>query len=899
MAKRVVIELEVDSGTGLATIKNFGNTFDTEMKKVERSTKSAASSLQLLKFDAIIRFAERAFGYTQQIWNFGKAVTSMASDIERTSKVLGISTDEYQKWTYAAKQADAPIEALHGGMRILAKNLEDAARGTGEAREYLQALGITTRNLPQAILQIADAFSKTEDGAEKMAWAGKLLGERYGIQLVPLLNQGKAGIHGLGEEAKKLGIVVSEDVIKKGADAEKTFKDMDEKIKALKLTLAPLAGEFAKMIDSMVTNIQRLNSYIYELGENFEAWLKRSMVSNFGMKPSTVPFIEPPSGFYPPLTKGKGGLPSIAGKGVIAKAEDWESMGAVHLGKAIAAHQMKPESWLDALEEYQINLKGIMTLEEQRDKIIEDQIKQFNEINALNEQWIADEWEKEQGIDAVLKRINEVTFAEERLGEAAVLRHEFITEAWKKQRDALKENTKDLNIFENALTQVFDGLISGTLKGKDAFKSFTYAITKQQLPQMIDQIKGAFTQVGNWISSLPSKFGYYKPGMTTPSGQVLTSDQTQLGGGIQNILGSVAQWIGGTMSSEKGQVSLMQTVGMAVDFFKAISASASSLKAKELKMKNIGITAGKVIGQIAGLFTGGTLSGLFSYIGEALGRFTHSMVMYFYGSDKKKKEIDKMLEERRAMVRKTLFEWGFELPMTESGKVSAKAIREQGGVFGSFSYGDFRGAKRARQILEIAAGIKESVVEGITGALSEALQSYNAVKVFGQTLRESVYASVYEGMVNAFTAASQISKTLTPLYQAIYETTADALKKGFDPETYRELILSKWRAIEPEIAGMAPIITLLAQISKELKTDIMGTTGGGRVTIPTFQQGGTMPYTGLALVHKGEKVTPEGEGGVTVNINNPVISNKQDIYDLARQIGRIVDWERRRPVAHG
>jgi len=870
MAKRVVIELEVDPGTGLATIKNFGNTFDTEMKKVERSTKSAASSLQLLKFDAIIRFAERAFGYTQQIWNFGKAVTSMASDIERTSKVLGISTDEYQKWTYAAKQADAPIEALHGGMRILAKNLEDAARGTGEAREYLQALGITTRNLPQAILQIADAFSKTEDGAEKMAWAGKLLGERYGIQLVPLLNQGKAGIQGLGEEAKKLGIVVSEDVIKKGADAEKTFKDMDEKIKALKLTLAPLAGEFAKMIDSMVTNIQRLNSYIYELGENFEAWLKRSMVSNFGMKPSTVPFIEPPSGFYPPLTKGKGGLPSIAGKGVIAKAEDWESMGAVHLGKAIVAHRMKPESWLDALEEYQTNLKGVITLEEQRDRLIEDQIKQFNEINALNEQWIADEWEKEQGIDAVLKRINEVTFAEERLGEAAVLRHEFITEAWKKQRDALKEQVTLAQTLETAFTDVFDALVSGTLKGKDALKSFALAIIRDAMKPMIKDLAGAFQGVLKEVKDGISAFFQWSYQQVSSMSKGYYGN-TRAPSAMVNTGGVGGTGTGGMVGSLLGNIGIAYS---ATQLFNSITGQ------KEKKATDISNWIGRK--SVYGWST--AINTIIGYVYDT-----------FFNKDDEKKEKERALRLiQRIKTYYSMQALGFEIPMTDKGKFDYPGIKEQGGLLGIPA--SHLGGKKRKELWAIAEELYKTVSETFADAMKAGLE-VGSFKTFERSLRNSIYENILEGMVQAFTRTAELRYVLTPLYQYIYESVANALTKGFDIGLFKTGIEERLAKLTPVLAAMEPIFGVLSAATKDLRGT---TTGGGRVTIPSFQQGGTMPWTGLAWVHKDEEIKKPGEGsGVTVNINNPVISNEQNINDLVRKIGRLIDWERRRSVAYG
>ena len=37
--------------------------------------------------------------------------------------------------------------------------------------------------------------------------------------------------------------------------------------------------------------------------------------------------------------------------------------------------------------------------------------------------------------------------------------------------------------------------------------------------------------------------------------------------------------------------------------------------------------------------------------------------------------------------------------------------------------------------------------------------------------------------------------------------------------------------------------------------------------IPSFESGGVMPYTGLAMLHRGETVTPAGRGGGDIHIH--------------------------------
>ena len=63
-----------------------------------------------------------------------------------------------------------------------------------------------------------------EDGAGKTALAIKLFG-KSGADLIPLLNQGRAGIKELTDEAAKLGIVISTETAAKAEQFNDTLKN--------------------------------------------------------------------------------------------------------------------------------------------------------------------------------------------------------------------------------------------------------------------------------------------------------------------------------------------------------------------------------------------------------------------------------------------------------------------------------------------------------------------------------------------------------------------------------------------------------------------------------------------------------------------------------------------------
>lgn len=70
------------------------------------------------------------------------------------------------------------------------------------------------------------------------------------------------------------------------------------------------------------------------------------------------------------------------------------------------------------------------------------------------------------------------------------------------------------------------------------------------------------------------------------------------------------------------------------------------------------------------------------------------------------------------------------------------------------------------------------------------------------------------------------------------------------------------------------------------------------IQIPSFQQGGIMPQTGLAIVHAGERILPTSgvpsggiSGGVTVIVQGSLIGLGKE--ELAQEIGRVFTQQRR------
>lgn len=146
----------------------------------------------------------------------GKSIDN-ADQIRDLSIRIGVGTERLSEYAYAAKQTGTDIEGLGRGLKILAKNLAEAADPTSGKGELFEALGVNVKdaagNLKQLdviLPEIANKFKLLEDGTTKAALAQELFG-KSGLELTEFLNQGGDGLEEMAAKARSLGIIISEE----------------------------------------------------------------------------------------------------------------------------------------------------------------------------------------------------------------------------------------------------------------------------------------------------------------------------------------------------------------------------------------------------------------------------------------------------------------------------------------------------------------------------------------------------------------------------------------------------------------------------------------------------------------------------------------------------------------
>ena len=215
----------------------------TALGKFGDAAKSAAKSA------AQITGAVAAAGAA--IFAFTKRQAEMLDELAKTSQKVGVSVESLSALKHAASLSGASFETLTNGLRFLNKNMADMRAGTGEARQAFEGMGVQVvdsngklKGTEEMLLELADRFAGMQDGAGKTALAMRIFG-KSGAELIPFLNEGRAGIEQLRKEAERLGIVFSTQAAK---DAEVFNDNMERLTRVVDGLAVKLAGPLIKAL---------------------------------------------------------------------------------------------------------------------------------------------------------------------------------------------------------------------------------------------------------------------------------------------------------------------------------------------------------------------------------------------------------------------------------------------------------------------------------------------------------------------------------------------------------------------------------------------------------------------------------------------------------------------------
>jgi hypothetical protein len=223
--------------------REFARAMDRNTRRIERFARRAEKDLGRTskQFDVMGAASKRlaplvaALGAGAVVGKLRETVSAL-DDIGKTADKMGLTTDALQELRTVAESAGIAQSSLDSSMERFNKRLGEAALGSGAAAKALKEMGLkaedlVTMGLDDALSEVADHIASIEEPTERAARAAALFG-REGVAMVNLLREGASGMEKMRQEARDLGIVIDESVIRGAEDAQTQLDLMGRVISA-------------------------------------------------------------------------------------------------------------------------------------------------------------------------------------------------------------------------------------------------------------------------------------------------------------------------------------------------------------------------------------------------------------------------------------------------------------------------------------------------------------------------------------------------------------------------------------------------------------------------------------------------------------------------------------------
>lgn len=223
----VIGSLRVVLGANTAAFEDGMKRASSAMKSWSKDASAVTAGLQL----------EKAIeGITRALVSSVTQAINMGEELNKLSKTTGVSVEELSALRFAANQSEATIEDVAKAFQVLSRNMAEASvNGTSQFARALKAMGLelketdgSLKSQSKLFSEIATKFKQYEDGAEKAALAQALF-KKFGVAIIPFLNEGGEGIDKLTKRARELGAVMGTDL----ARASDEFKDILGELRAV------------------------------------------------------------------------------------------------------------------------------------------------------------------------------------------------------------------------------------------------------------------------------------------------------------------------------------------------------------------------------------------------------------------------------------------------------------------------------------------------------------------------------------------------------------------------------------------------------------------------------------------------------------------------------------------
>lgn len=188
-----------------------------------------------------------------------KGFSDVGDAVQKMSIRTGLSTEAVSELGFAAEQSGSDLPILEKGIIGMQKAIDDARAGSGPAADALERLGLTAEQMlgmstEEQLKTLSQAISEVANPTLKATTAMDLFG-KSGQKLIPLLEEGRGGIQALQDEAKGLGLSISQEEADSAAELNDALNRLTRSLKAIPIVIG---GAVAPTLTSLLAPMTKI-----------------------------------------------------------------------------------------------------------------------------------------------------------------------------------------------------------------------------------------------------------------------------------------------------------------------------------------------------------------------------------------------------------------------------------------------------------------------------------------------------------------------------------------------------------------------------------------------------------------------------------------------------------------
>jgi len=810
-----------------------------------------------------------------------KSSLDFADAIGKTADRIGLTTAALQQYRHAAKLSGVAQSTLDKGFEAFAKRLGEARAGTGAMVTYLRKYNKETLNTvlnakstEDALKIIFRTMDNMTEASDRAALSAAAFSRTAGVQMANLVREGASGLNDMLREARELGLVIDESLIREAEEANDSVTRLSSVLKIqMVATLLELGPTITEVTDNMVKWVkqnklfikQKIGSILTGLGSAFIGF-------SDSVDMATKAYSRFLDIFYGPVT---GDPKKFAKKGLEKELElanrsyqlmvqqgniDQEVLRSaeqriftlkqriaikadeIRMGRSQKASISAVERFAPGFVSDIRSAKNVTASDVDLDYStwVKDYIASLTDmVDQSSDSWLMIERVSKKSIGKIEKEVD--TWTKNYIGSLSDM-VDYSSDSWMEIAKIAKEqNKKTVDIYEetykNMLTNIqgafadtFYDMFTGQLDSFDDFADSMKNIFFRTLSEMA--AKAAMTKLSPLLGGTGGQAG---GGLLAGTG--LGAAIPYVGAAMMGY--SVGQMIGGWLKGNprharyKFDSGWQATAGLdSYGEYNAISNITHHGKGKN------------ITDTIRDMYEG--------YVDQAnmLANIVGTQGAIAFTPHKRKFKMENAEEELAKLAKRwaeTLWN-AFDNAFERMGFSSMEAV--------------IKGINREQNALG--------------NAFQASLTSGSWID-FKQSIADQIYNTITQDLTQQLIQSQAIQGVLMPIYGQIAKgMTAATAGGGFDMGIFGQYATSAVSQLGGALTPIKPAFDAMADLSQRLKDILIG----------SFQHGGIVPETGLAMVHKGEHISPNGGGGAVIINADVITTNDVDTW-LAERIQRI------------